>query len=80
MTPLHGGGPTLKWLPLMQRTIMILLGVLAFLIGTGLILPALAKLKTGTQTEAWPLPLGILLVLVGVSAALYGMMRRKARS
>ena len=64
----------------MKRSITILVGILAVLVGAGLIMPALAKLRSGMGGEAWPLPVEILLVLAGMGAVVYGVAKRKAKT
>ena len=61
----------------MKRTISILAGVLALLIGVAMILPALAKLES-YGFILLPLVTGMLLATGGVSAAQYGIMKGKA--
>jgi len=65
----------------MKRIITILIGLFGLLMGVGLILPALAKVRDyGAMPGAvvGPYTLGIVLALAGGSIALYGIIRRKA--
>ena len=60
--------------------VTILIGVFGLLMGTGLILPALAKVRdSGVMPAAVVMPYtaGIVLALVGVGIALHGVRRRK---
>jgi uncharacterized membrane protein YidH (DUF202 family) len=64
----------------MKKTITILIGLLSFLIGVGLILPALAQLRhygamPGVVVGLYTL--GIVLAFVGATLALCGICRRK---
>jgi len=61
-----------------MRHLIWLAGVLAFLVGTGLILPALAKYKQLGYFRAdatWGLTIGLIITLAGVSAVIYGVRR-----
>lgn len=62
----------------MKKGITILIGLLSLLIGVGLILPALAKVRDfGVMPGAvvFPYTMGIVLALIGLSIALYGVWR-----
>ncbi len=65
----------------MTRILTFLIGLLALLMGIGLILPALAKARDfGAMPSAVIgfYTLGIVLVLIGGSTAAFGLWRRKA--
>jgi len=65
----------------MKRILTVLIGLFGLLIGVGLILPALAKVRDfGAMPAAVvaPYTLGIVLALVGASFVIYGVTRRKA--
>ena len=63
-----------------MNRITILMGLLGLLIGTGLILPALAQLRDqGSMPSAavGPYTAGIVLVLIGGSTTVFAFRRRK---
>jgi hypothetical protein len=65
----------------MKRVITIAIGLLGVLMGLGLILPALAKLRDmGAMPSAAVVPytLGIVLALLGIGTTAFSLMRRKA--
>ena len=67
----------------MKRIITILIGLFGLLMGVGLILPALAKVRDyGAMPGAVVgfYTLGIVLTLLGGSIALHGVRRRPAAS
>ena len=64
-----------------MKRIIILIGLLGLLMGVGLILPALAKVRDyGAMPGAVVLPytLGIVLAITGMSTAVFGLRKRKA--
>jgi hypothetical protein len=66
---------------LMKKIIIILAGVFGMFIGTGLILPALAWYRDHGAMPAEhlePLLLGAVIVVGGLSTAIYGFKKRKA--
>jgi hypothetical protein len=66
---------------LMTKILIILLGIFGVLVGTGLILPALAKYKEQgamVHDAVMGLLLGIPIVLIGLGTAFYGFKKRKA--
>ena len=65
----------------MKRIITIAIGLLGVLMGVGLILPALAKLRDiGAMPGADVVhyTLGIVLALLGIGTTAFSLMRRKA--
>jgi hypothetical protein len=65
----------------MKRTLMVLLGIFGVLFGTAFILPALAWYRDhgGMPAEHLePLLLGAVIVVGGLSTAIYGFKKRKA--
>jgi cytochrome c oxidase assembly factor CtaG len=65
----------------MKRIITIAIGLLGVLMGVGLMLPALAKLRDmGAMPGAAVVPytLGIVLALLGIGTTAFSLMRRKA--
>ena len=65
----------------MKRIITFGLGLFGVLVGVGLILPALAKVRDfGAMPSAVVVPytLGIVLVLLGIGTTAFGLTRRKA--
>ena len=65
----------------MKRTVIILIGIFGVLTGTAMILPALAKYneqRAMVHDAAVGFLFGIPIVLVGISAAIYGFKKRKA--
>ena len=66
---------------IMKRIAAIALGTLNILLGTGFILDALTKHKNlgiWNYEIAWPIAVGIVITLTGISAAVFGFKRRKA--
>jgi hypothetical protein len=66
---------------LMKRVTIILLGIFGILFGPGIILPALAKhrdLGVWNSDIIMPIVWGTLILLAGLSTAIYGIRRRKA--
>jgi hypothetical protein len=66
---------------LMKRVMIILLGIFGILFGPGIILPALAKhrnLGVWNADIIMPIVWGTLILLAGLSTAIYGIRRRKA--
>jgi hypothetical protein len=66
---------------LMKKIMMILLGIFGILVGPGLILPALAKhnnLGIWNYDIVWPIVVGAIITLAGLSIAIYGIRQRKA--
>lgn len=65
----------------MKRMLLLLAGLAGFFIGLGLIMPAVALWRRGTQDTAMvygPLLLGILLMAGALVAARKGLARRRA--
>ena len=65
----------------MKRITTVAIGLFGVLIGVGLILPALAKLRDmGAMPGAAVVPytLGIVLALLGIGTTAFSLMRRKA--
>jgi hypothetical protein len=65
----------------MKKPLIILAGIFGVLVGTGLILPALAKYKEQgamVHDAAMGLLIGISIVLGGIGTAFYGFRKRKA--
>jgi hypothetical protein len=65
----------------MKRTLKIILGIIAVLVGMGLVMPALAQWRhegamTGSSVAL--LLLGIVLTLCGGGAAIYSVTKRSA--
>jgi hypothetical protein len=66
---------------LMKKIMIILLGIFGILFGPGIILPALAKhrdLGIWNSDIVMPIVWGTLILLAGLSIAIYGIRRRKA--
>jgi hypothetical protein len=66
---------------LMKKIMIILAGIFGIMFGPGLILPALAKhnnLGIWNFDIIWPIVLGTLITLTGISVAVVGFKRRKA--
>jgi hypothetical protein len=65
----------------MRKIIIILAGIFGVMFGPGLILPALAKhnnLGIWNFDIVWPIVLGTLITLIGISVAVVGFKKRKA--
>ena len=65
----------------MKRIITIAIGLLGVLIGVGLLLPALAKVRDYGEMPSEVVgfyTLGIVLATGGISTAVFGLRRRKA--
>jgi uncharacterized membrane protein len=65
----------------MMRMITTAIGLFGVLIGMGLILPALAKVRDlGEMPSAVVMPytVGVVIVVVGICTTAFGLMKRKA--
>jgi hypothetical protein len=65
----------------MKKIMIILAGIFGVMSGPGLILPALAKHNTlgiWNFDIVWPIVLGTLITLIGISVAVVGFKKRKA--
>lgn len=65
----------------MKKIMIILAGIFGVMFGPGLILPALAKhnnLGIWNFNIVWPIVLGTLITLIGISVAVVGFKKRKA--
>jgi hypothetical protein len=65
----------------MKKIMIILAGIFGVMFGPGLILPALAKHNTlgiWNFDIVWPIVLGTLITLIGISVAVIGFKKRKA--
>lgn len=65
----------------MKRTLIVLVGIFGVLFGTAFILPALAWYRDHGAMPAEhlePLLLGVVIVVGGLSTAIYGLKKRKA--
>lgn len=64
----------------MKRILCVLLGLVGVLVGLGIALPALAKLRDyGVIPHCGLLFLGLIIITGGLSGAVYGLVRRGAR-
>lgn len=65
----------------MKRTLAILLGIFGVLVGTAIIMPALAKhnqLGIWNSSIVWPMVVGTIITLLGAGLAVRNFKRRKA--
>ncbi|HEU6449530.1 MAG TPA: hypothetical protein VFV23_13940 [Verrucomicrobiae bacterium] len=66
---------------IMKKTAIIVLAILAVLFGPGMILPALAKhrnMGVWNFDIVWPIVVGSIITVAGISATVFGFKKRKA--